>query len=281
MAIANTTIQLKKSSVSGNVPAALANGELALNYADGRLYYKNASGVITYISSGGGSSNSFATINANSSLILASSPTDILSVVPGNNITIIPNTTSKTFTVGLANNISLYYNPSAQQQAAVISVNGANTKGGITYIDFLNANNQSVGATNTNKWFRLDSSGTFQIINSAYTQNIFNLTDAGDLTVPGNFATGVSAANYIQFGDGSKQYTANAGGGSTDTIARNMANAAFLQANNVNTYAISAYAQANAVNTYAISAYAQANATAGGLTTANTNITVKIGRAHV
>ena len=103
MAIANTTIQLKKSSVSGNVPAALANGELALNYADGRLYYKNASGVITYISSGGGSSNSFATINANSSLILASSPTDILSVVPGNNITIIPNTTSKTFTLSVTN----------------------------------------------------------------------------------------------------------------------------------------------------------------------------------
>ncbi len=65
---------------------------------------------------------------------------------------------------------------------------------------------------------------------------------------------------YSQFGDGTKQYTANAGGGSTDTTARNMANAAFLQANNV--------------NTYAISAYAQANATAGGLTTANSAITV-------
>ena len=40
-------IVLKKSSVSAKVPLAsdLAFGELALNYADGKLYYKKSDGT--------------------------------------------------------------------------------------------------------------------------------------------------------------------------------------------------------------------------------------------
>ncbi len=41
--MANTIIQLKNSGATGNVPVALAPGELAINYADGKLYYGNAS----------------------------------------------------------------------------------------------------------------------------------------------------------------------------------------------------------------------------------------------
>lgn len=40
--MANTIIQLKNSGATGNVPVALAPGELAINYADGKLYYGNA-----------------------------------------------------------------------------------------------------------------------------------------------------------------------------------------------------------------------------------------------
>ena len=40
-------VQLKKSSVAAKVPLAsdLAFGELALNYADGKLYYKKSDGT--------------------------------------------------------------------------------------------------------------------------------------------------------------------------------------------------------------------------------------------
>jgi hypothetical protein len=104
--MANTILQLRKSGETGNVPPSLAYGELALNYADGKLFYKAANGTITYIQSGGGgsgsSSNSFATINVNSSLILATSPTDTLSFVAGNNVTISTNTTTKTITINAA-----------------------------------------------------------------------------------------------------------------------------------------------------------------------------------
>ena len=61
-----------------------------------------------------------------------------------------------------------------------IQVVGTSTKGGTGYHDFLLATNQG-GGTNPNKSFRLDSLGTFQIINSAYTATIFSLTDGGVL----------------------------------------------------------------------------------------------------
>lgn len=96
--MANTTLQLKKSGASGNVPSTLSYGELALNYADGRLFYKHANGSIASISTGS-STQSFATINANSSLILATSPSDTLSIIPGNNITISTDTFNKKITI--------------------------------------------------------------------------------------------------------------------------------------------------------------------------------------
>jgi hypothetical protein len=67
---------------------------------------------------------------------------------------------------------------------------GGNTKGGTGYLDFLVAQNTSGGATNPYKWIRLNSDGGLEIINSAYTQNLFNLSDAGALSIPGPFSIG-------------------------------------------------------------------------------------------
>jgi hypothetical protein len=96
--MANTTVQLKKSGQTGNVPSSLSYGELALNYADGKLFYKASNGSIASISTAP-TTDSFATINANSSLILATSPYDTLSIIPGNNITISTDTFNKTITI--------------------------------------------------------------------------------------------------------------------------------------------------------------------------------------
>ena len=101
MTIANTTLIIKKSGVSGNTPSTLKYGELGINYADGKLYYKNANGAIVAFTAGV-TSNSFATINANSSLILASSNNDTLSLVPGNNVTFTTNTATKTIVINSA-----------------------------------------------------------------------------------------------------------------------------------------------------------------------------------
>lgn len=93
--MSNTSIQLKKSGATGNTPSGLAFGEVALNYADGKLYYKNSLGGTSYISN----QFSFDTINANNSLILATGVSDTLSFVAGNNISISTNTTTKTITI--------------------------------------------------------------------------------------------------------------------------------------------------------------------------------------
>ena len=98
MAIANTTLQIRKSGITSVKPTTLAAGELAINYADDKLYYKNSSGNISYFY-GANNGPGFSTANANNTLLLASTPNDTLSIVPGNNTTITACTTTKTITV--------------------------------------------------------------------------------------------------------------------------------------------------------------------------------------
>jgi len=45
------TIKLKNSGTSSNTPSSLEHGELAINYADGKLYYKNGSNAIVEFTS--------------------------------------------------------------------------------------------------------------------------------------------------------------------------------------------------------------------------------------
>lgn len=139
--MSNTSIQLKKSGQTGNTPADLEFGEVAINYADGKLYYKNTSNNISFIRN----QKTFDTINSNNSLILATSESDTLSFVAGNNISIGSNTSTKTITIGTTQDIS------------------ANTLNVNTHIAFASGEVQSTRATKviTNA----DWSGGFQINN--------------------------------------------------------------------------------------------------------------------
>jgi hypothetical protein len=147
---------------------------------------------------------------------------------------------SSLYVNGLTN---LNYTGFVGSQNAALVVSGSNTKGGIGYVDFLQATNQSGnGVTNPSKFFRLDVNGTFQIINSAYDNNIFQVDDSGNLIVPQKLQ-----GNYIQFGDGSKQYTANAGSGGGGVSSQD----AYNKANSANVLAQAAYNWANAAYDYA------------------------------
>jgi len=108
--MSNTSIQLKKSGVSGNTPVDLIHGEVALNYADGRLYYKNALDDVRYITN----QDSFATVSVDGTLILATSPTDILTLSHGDNISLTANATSKSVNINLPNTINVVENVTAQ-----------------------------------------------------------------------------------------------------------------------------------------------------------------------
>lgn len=68
--------------------------------------------------------------------------------------------------------------------AIALQIAGYANKGGTGYHDFLKVTNSYGSATNANKYFRLNNTGNLEIINSAYTANIFSLTDGGQLTIP-------------------------------------------------------------------------------------------------
>ena len=50
--MANTTLQIRHSTVAGNTPSSLANGEIAINSRDGILFYSTPSGVVTSFTTG-------------------------------------------------------------------------------------------------------------------------------------------------------------------------------------------------------------------------------------
>ena len=235
----------------------LANGELSLNFADGILYYKSSSNTLgsirTTAVSGlttevqfndagvfGANANftfnkTLATLNvkninvstnliattANLTVNSITTGTGVGGIIAGANViysnVFVANTGGITTTGNSSLNgiVTVSYVAGAGNQNAAMEMIGANTKGGTGYFDFISANNNSAGTTNKNKYFRLNSNGEYQIINSAYTSNLFNLDDLGNVTIPGYLRT---AAGYIEFSDGSKQYTANAGSGGGGTV---------------------------------------------------------------
>lgn len=93
--MANTVIQVKKSGETGNTPSDLNLGELAINYADGKLFYKDSLDGISYIENQDG----FNTIIANSQIILATTPGETLVIDPGTNITFDVDTGNNSITI--------------------------------------------------------------------------------------------------------------------------------------------------------------------------------------
>lgn len=98
MSSSNTTIQLKRSAISGNTVTSsdINYGELAINYADGKLFYRKTDDSIGTIYT----PNVYSTVNVNSTLLIPTSPTEILSLKPDGAITLLANTITDTITIG-------------------------------------------------------------------------------------------------------------------------------------------------------------------------------------
>jgi len=93
--MANTTIAIKKSATAASAPGSLEFGELAINYADGKLFYKNVNSSIVEFSP---TASSFGTVNANGTIIVSDTVGDILTLLPGTNISIIGDAMTDTIT---------------------------------------------------------------------------------------------------------------------------------------------------------------------------------------
>ena len=147
--------------------------------------------------------------------------------MPTNGDIILPGASS---TLQVAGTTTLTYSGAAN---SVLQINGANTKGGTGYHDFLSVTNNGGGVTNGNKYFRLDSTGSLQIINSAYSTTLLSLTDAGNLGINGS----VTMPNRPAF----RVY----GAGTTQNLGITVNTNGILNGNN---YAVD-YQQGTALNT--------------------------------
>jgi hypothetical protein len=158
--MANTVIQLKKSATPSAAPSSLAFGELAINYADGVLYYKSSN---TAIASFYSRNPSYGTINAAGTLLIADTVNDFLTINQGTNIEI----------TGDAINDALTINANLTP-----ANNWANTINTAIQTQFPAVNNYtiSVGAA-ANNWANTKLSNTSGI------------TFAGSLTFTGNVTT--------------------------------------------------------------------------------------------
>ena len=287
-------VLLKKSSVAAKVPlpSDLSYGELAVNYADAKLYFKDTVNAIQYFVStgstdtltnktltsptinGGALSGTFTgAITLSDTTASTSTTTGALKIGgglgvagaiyadqirltnngAGTNVYIgddvvlgdinvantlgirgIQDSTKGYIVFGSSNNTAYIgrdgTNPiTATGQfkidsgtvtggsAIALQITGYANKGGTGYHDFLSVTNAYPTATNPNKFFRLNSTGNLEIINSAYTTNIFTITDAGAVTFGGTtFPTTNGTNGYVltSNGTGGSSWTAVAGGGS-------------------------------------------------------------------
>lgn len=221
--MANTVIRLKKSADPSSVPTNLANGELALNYADGILYYKSSNGTIAAISGGAAA---YGIINANGTLLLAGTSRDSLSIVAGDFITVTGDSINDQIIIGA--NITVVYD----------TVNAA----------FQFANSLLTGPITDS--FRLaNQSGV--IANAA-----FNKANAANVLA---FNTGIGANAYANLVGRSGNAYANLVGTSANNYAGFMANAANSYAASLTPNLQPAFSKANAAYLVANAAFDFAN----------------------
>jgi multidrug efflux pump subunit AcrA (membrane-fusion protein) len=197
--MSNTKIQLKKSGVSGNVPADLQYGEPALNYDDGRLYYKSRDGSIGYISS----TDSFNTINVNSTLLFATSNTDILSINPAFGISIIGSGKTITIGDGATSNIA---QGAFDHSNTRFSANGGTLYGNIDVLGYANVQNTIVVGTGSYTILPnliAQFTGNTELYSQVNQQNI-NANGTADFVVTAD--NGTDEINYLDMGIAGSTY---------------------------------------------------------------------------
>jgi hypothetical protein len=86
----------------------------------------------------------------------------------------------------------------SNNQSGIVVV-GSNTVGGSGYVDFIKVTNTSAGATNINKTIRVNNTGGLEIVNSAYSNIAFSLTDAGVLNTPGGGTSDLRTKKNIEY----------------------------------------------------------------------------------
>lgn len=184
--MANTVIQLKKSIIPGNVPSSLESGEIAINTADGILFYKDPSNVIRTIRTDT-TTNAYSVLNVNSSLLIATSNSDILSIDSTGAITLTPDSVNDKFTIGVKSGtvfeegvVQLYDGVDSNSIVLVATANALNAVYNLANLAF---NSSGSGLTSTNL--------AYQEFTAANNQTEFSITNGYNIGKIKVFVNGV------------------------------------------------------------------------------------------
>ena len=248
--MANTVIQLKHSTLTGNVPSSLANGEISINSRDGKFFYSTPAGVVVTHYPYPGPAGLNQEIQFNDSGVLGSDSgltynktTDVITVVGGAIVGGVNVTPQIQLAFTQANTPSHVANSAASYaNSAFLTANTpthvANSAASYANSAFGRANTAAVAANTPSA----TANSAASYANSVFTRANNSLdannggTVTGTITATSFITTGsfgnilgantiyannfVANTGFIQFADGSKQYTANAGsgggGGTTD-----------------------------------------------------------------
>jgi len=229
-----TPILIYASGTATNVPLAAnltssaSGAELALNYADGKLYFKNSSGVVTLLSASGGgpAGGSNTQVQFNSSGVLAGSA----SFTWDGTTLVTPSHTTNTATTGSTNkgplnNGTLSFSDTGIVQSAQTSVNSyfqnviQNTSAGTAAsAEFIAYNDQGTASTNY---------ATVGINSSGYT-------GTGSINAPG-YAYFLSASTDLVLGTiGANGIHFTTNSSATDALAISSAGAVSLPGGTAN-----------------------------------------------
>ena len=116
---------------------------------------------------------------------------------------------------------------------STLQINGYANKGGVGYHDFASVTNTYASAVTPNKYFRLNSSGGLEIVNSNYSASLLQITDDGAINVYGTGSAKVSnndaLSGYIAFGNNNTQIFDD---GNTHFHAKGSGNGIWVNTNN-------------------------------------------------
>jgi hypothetical protein len=229
-----TQLQLYRSATATNVPlaAALADGELAINTADGRLFYKDNSGTVQTIASSstvanavlttgnqtiGGTKTFSSTISGSINGNAATATNVAYSGLTGTVPTWNQNTT------GTAASISGFNNPTTAATANTIAYRDAN---GYLYAVYLNQSSPNTENPGVGQVMVTNGSDNF-LRKASIAHLTSSLSGTAPIAISGNAATATNASNTSSISNavgssftwtGVQNFTGNGNTGSSSGI---------------------------------------------------------------
>ena len=283
--MANTIISIRSSGVVGNTPSTLQPGELAINYADGKLYYGNSTSQVEIFSAGAETEPSGLNGEIQFNNLGSFGSSESLKYDTANNVLIVPNILVGTINVS-PSIVFASTTANTANQRAVTSGTYANSAFGVANTAITNAATADQKAVSAGSY----ANAAFGVANTASINATSSGSYANGAFIKANTAT-TNAATADQRAVTSGAY-ANSAFGVANTASINAlsagsyANGAFTFANTANSYFYGVNATQNtnittatnnaaAASSYANSAYLHANSaylhTNSAYTSANTS----------